>query len=184
MIVGVDEAGRGPLAGAVAACALYLKTLPPFVVKDSKELSAVGRQNVFSWLCKNAIFSVDIANSSEIDNFNILQATMLAANRAIIGLLNKAPFLKKSLFIIDGNIFRTSLDINYKCIVKADKAVKEVSCAAVVAKVTRDYLMMTAHYLYPQWNFLQHKGYPTKEHYLLIKKHSLSPLHRRSFRLM
>jgi len=183
MIVGIDEAGRGPLAGIVSACALYLSKEPPEAARDSKELTPFARQNLFGWLVENACFSVGIASPQEIDKLNILEATMLAANRAIKKLLNKAPYLKKALFIIDGNIFRTELDIKYKCIEKADKTVKSVSCASIVAKVTRDYLMMNAHFLYPEWNFANHKGYPTKEHYALIEKHALSPLHRRSFRL-
>jgi len=181
MIVGIDEAGRGPLAGIVSACALYLDKEPPMIVRDSKELTPFARQNIFGWLAENAYFSVGIASPQEIDKFNILEATMLAFNRSIKKLLNKAPYLKKALFVVDGNIFRTKLDIKYKCIEKADKTVKAVSCASIVAKVTRDYLMMNAHFLYPEWNFARHKGYPTKEHFSLIRKYALSPLHRKSF---
>jgi len=181
MIVGVDEAGRGPLAGAVSACALYLTKEPPANVRDSKELTPFVRQNLFGWLAQNACFGVGLATALEIDKVNILEATMLAFNRAIKKLLIKAPHLKNATFIIDGNIFRTELDIKYKCIEKADKTVKEVSCASIVAKVTRDYLMMNAHFLYPEWNFGHHKGYPTKEHFSLIKKYALSPLHRKTF---
>jgi ribonuclease HII len=181
MIVGVDEAGRGPLAGVVTACALYLPKEPPANVRDSKELTAFMRQNIFGWLAQNACFAVGIASPQEIDEVNILEATLLAANRAIEKLLKKEPRLKKASFIIDGNIFRTKLDIKYTCIEKADKTVKQVSCASIVAKVTRDYLMANAHFLYPEWNFKAHKGYPTKEHFALIKKQELSPLHRKTF---
>jgi len=181
MIVGVDEAGRGPLAGVVTACALYLIKEPPANVRDSKELTPFARQDIFGWLAQNACFAVGIASPEEIDKVNILEATMLAANRAIIKLLKKAPRLERASFIIDGNIFRTELDIKYKCIEKADKTVKTVSCASIVAKVTRDYLMMNAHFLYPEWNFERHKGYPTKEHFSLIKNNALSPLHRKTF---
>jgi len=181
MIVGIDEAGRGPLAGVVSACALYLSKEPPANARDSKELTPFARQDIFGWLAQNACFAVDIASPEEIDKINILEATLLAANRAIIKLLKKAPRLKKAFFIIDGNIFRTELDIKYKCIEKADKTVKQVSCASIVAKVTRDYLMMNAHFLYPEWNFKEHKGYPTKEHFALIKNNALSPLHRKTF---
>ncbi|MDD4954761.1 MAG: ribonuclease HII [Candidatus Omnitrophica bacterium] len=181
MIVGVDEAGRGPLAGVVTACALYLKKEPPENARDSKELTPFARQEIFGWLTGNASFAVGVASPAEIDEINILEATMLAANRAIIKLLKKEPRLKKASFIIDGNIFRTKLDIKYKCIEKADKTVKQVSCASIVAKVTRDYLMMNAHFLYPEWNFKVHKGYPTKEHFELITKQALSPLHRKTF---
>ncbi|MDP2923024.1 MAG: ribonuclease HII [Candidatus Omnitrophota bacterium] len=181
MIVGVDEAGRGPLAGVVAGCALYLRKDPPFIVKDSKELAPSIREKFFNWLIANAIFSVNIATVEEIDKFNILEATFLTFNRSIEAILKKAPYLKGATFIIDGGLFRTNLKVNYRCVEKADKTVKAVSSASIVAKVTRDYLMYLADFLYPQWNFARHKGYPTKEHFSLIKKYTLSPMHRKTF---
>jgi len=181
MIVGVDEAGRGPLAGVVVACALHLKKEPPFVIKDSKKLSALAREEIFSWLFKKAVFAVGIASNQEIDKINILEATLLAFNRAIKELLEKSSKLKKAKFIIDGNHFRSDLNLNYICQPKADTCVKEVSCASIVAKVVRDYLMTSVDFLYPQWNFSQHKGYPTAEHFSLIKKYALTPFHRCSF---
>ncbi len=102
-------------------------------------------------------------------------------NRAIEKLVYKVPHLAKATFIVDGNIFRTNLRINYTCIEKADQKIKEVSCASIVAKVTRDYLMRLTDFLHPEWNFSKHKGYPTLEHFSLIKKYSLTPFHRRSF---
>ncbi|MDD5584687.1 MAG: ribonuclease HII [Candidatus Omnitrophica bacterium] len=181
MIVGVDEAGRGPLAGIVSACALHLVVPPPFCVKDSKELSAAQREAVFPWLLEHSVLCLGIATPREIDEVNILNATMLAFDRAIEGIIKKVPALKSAQFIIDGNIFRTDRNIRYVCMEKADKKVKEVSCASIVAKVARDYLMHVADFLYPQWGFYRHKGYPTREHFSLIKKHPLTPLHRRSF---
>ena len=181
MVVGIDEAGRGPLAGAVVACAMYLPKKPPFRVRDSKALSQSQREEIFSWLSSNAIFSVDIATSQEIDKHNILEATFIAFNRAIKRLLRKASYLKKAHFIVDGNLFKTELDLNYTCIKEADKKVCEVSCASIVAKVSRDYLMRGLSFLYPQWNFSKHKGYPTPEHFSLIKEQRLTPFHRRSF---
>ena len=181
MIVGVDEAGRGPLAGVVVACALAFKKEPPFEVKDSKLLSARLREEAFSWLIENSQFRVGIARVCEIDRFNILEATFLAFNRAIKSLLIDFRSLKTAKFIIDGTLFRTNLALDYLCMKGADRKVKEVSCASIMAKVTRDHLMKTAHFLYPEWNFSKHKGYPTSEHFSLIKKHRLSPLHRRSF---
>ncbi|MCF7908843.1 MAG: ribonuclease HII [Candidatus Omnitrophica bacterium] len=181
MIVGVDEAGRGPLAGVVVACALHLRKDPPFEVKDSKLLSARLREEAFSWLIENSQFRVGIAEVSEIDKFNILEATFLAFNRAIRSLLKDSPALNKAKFIIDGPLFRTDLSLDYLCMKGADRKVREVSCASIMAKVTRDHLMKTAHFLYPEWNFSKHKGYPTSEHFSLIKKYQLSPLHRRSF---
>jgi len=182
MVVGVDEAGRGPLAGVVVACALSLKKDPPFEVKDSKLLTPLSREKAFSWLLTNSQFAVEMATVSEIDKFNILEATFLTFNRSIKSLLKIAPSLKRAKFIIDGTLFRTNLPINYLCMKEADRKVKEVSCASIMAKVTRDHLMQTADFLYPEWNFSKHKGYPTSEHFSLIKKYRLSPLHRRSFR--
>lgn len=181
MIVGVDEAGRGPLAGSVVACALHLKNPALFEARDSKALSEGARQNLFERLTKHSIYAVDIATAREIDKFNILEATFLACNRAIEKLFKKAPHLKKAKFIIDGTLFRTPHRIKYECVPKADTKIKEVACASVMAKVTRDYLMGVADSLYPEWEFIKHKGYPTKKHFSLIKKHSLTPLHRRSF---
>ncbi|MFH1772102.1 MAG: ribonuclease HII [Candidatus Omnitrophota bacterium] len=181
MIVGVDEAGRGPLAGAVVGCALYLKKKPPFIVKDSKQLQESSRHQVVSWLSDNSTFSVGIASQDEIDEINILNATFLSFDRAVNGLIQKEPKLKKATFIIDGNLYRTNTKIKYRCVIGADKSVDEVACASVVAKVFRDYLMEVAHFLYPQWNFKRHKGYPTKEHFQLLKKYNKSPIHRKSF---
>lgn len=181
MIVGLDEAGRGPLAGDVVACALYLKQEAPPGVKDSKELSPDLRERIIPWIFENAVFSVSRATPLEIDKHNILEATFLAFNRAIEGLLKKLPALKDADFIIDGSLFRTNLSIKYTCIEKADKTIKQVSCASIVAKVIRDYFMNVAGFLYPQWNFSRHKGYPTKEHFFLLDKYPLTPLHRRSF---
>ena len=181
MIVGVDEAGRGPLAGVVIGCALHLLNEPPKGIKDSKELSESRRQEFFSWIIDNSLYEVHVATPKEIDRHNILEATFLTFNRAIEALLQKAPHLRKAKFIIDGTQFRTRLDIRYNCMKQADKKVKAVSCASIVAKVVRDYLMGLADFLYPEFNFSQHKGYPTKEHVSLIDKHSLTPLHRRSF---
>ncbi|MDD5081534.1 MAG: ribonuclease HII [Candidatus Omnitrophica bacterium] len=199
MIVGLDEAGRGPLAGPVITCALYLKKEPDFVklnklpqpdsknkalIHDSKTLSEKKRRQAYKWLCDidNAVFAVGKAEHTEIDELNILAATMLAFNRAIRKLLSVNPYLQEAKFIVDGNIFRTNYDINYRCLKNADKLVESVSCASIVAKVVRDSIMQVYHDRYPQWNFAKHKGYPTKEHCELLKEHKLSPIHRRTFK--
>ncbi|MCF7870624.1 MAG: ribonuclease HII [Candidatus Omnitrophica bacterium] len=181
MIVGIDEAGRGPLAGSVVVCALALRNRFPYPVKDSKALSVKKREFVFSWILKNCDYAVSKAGKEEIEELNILGATYLAAERAIIKLINKDSKFKSADFIIDGSSFKTKLDIKHRSIKKADEKIAQVACASVVAKVTRDYLMQVAGFLYPQWNFPKHKGYPTREHYSLIDKYKLSPLHRRSF---
>lgn len=183
MIVGVDEAGRGPLAGPVAACALHLDVQPPFKPQDSKQLSAKKREIYYHWLLENSSFAIAFATHKEIDRLNILKATFLAMDRAVISLINKNKSFKKATFIIDGNRYNTSLKIKYKCLVKADKTVPQVSCASIMAKVIRDAFMISLNRRYPQWNFPKHKGYPTALHYQLIEKHGLSPVHRKTFRL-
>ena len=184
MIVGIDEAGRGPLAGNVVACALFLPQPPPFIPKDSKKLSASQREKMFDWLESNAVYGLGEASAQEIDAVNILNATFLAFERAIDALLVKEPQLKTARFIIDGNRFKTKKNIDFQCVIKADATVKEVSCASVMAKVTRDRQMVDLHAQYPQYNFLQHKGYPTKEHYAVIKQYGPCCEHRKSFRLI
>jgi ribonuclease HII len=181
MLVGIDEAGRGPLAGMVVGCALHLKERPPFRIRDSKALSPQAREEAFLWLSSHAAFAVDVATSGEIDSTNILKATFLAFNRAIKRLLLKHSHLKDALFIIDGPFFHTDMDIGFSCLKKADQTIKEVSCASIVAKVVRDRLMDSVNFLYPEWNFSKHKGYPTQEHFSLLRQHSLTPFHRRSF---
>lgn len=182
MIVGVDEAGRGPLAGPVVGCALYLQD-DAFCkeLKDSKKLTPAKREELFHWLMRSSIFSIGCVSHRDIDKYNILEATMICFNRAIQGLLDKAAFLKDATFIIDGNMFRTKLDIKYRCIVGADSKFREVSAASIVAKVIRDYLMHVADFLYPRWKFSQHKGYPTKQHRELIKQKGWCDFHRISF---
>lgn len=181
MIVGIDEAGRGPLAGAVVACALAFKKQPPFPVSDSKLLSASKRQEIFTWLSANALFAIESASVEEIDRYNILEATFLAFDRAIVKLLKRYPRLAKGNFIIDGTFFKTKRNIKYQCLKQADQKIKEVSCASIMAKVSRDHFMGILSFLYPEWNFSRHKGYPTKEHFSLLKRYRLTPFHRRSF---
>ncbi len=181
MIVGIDEAGRGPLAGPLAVCALALKDDFPFSIKDSKKLSIKKREFIFSWILDHCLYVVELADLREIESFNISGATYLAGQRAIVRLIKNHPKLKKAYFIVDGIGFKTNLDIKYTCLKKADEKIAEVACASVVAKVTRDYVMRIADFVYPDWDFCQNKGYPTKKHYDLIEKHKVSPLHRRNF---
>lgn len=183
MIVGIDEAGRGPLAGNVVACALFLPLDPPFVPKDSKKLSPLQREKMFAWLETNAVYGIGRACAQEIDEINILNATFLAFERAIDALLQKDPRLQTAKFIIDGNRFKTNKNISFQCVIKADDTILQVSAASIVAKVTRDREMAVLHEQYPQYGFLQHKGYPTQEHYAAIRQYGVSPVHRKSFTL-
>ena len=183
IIVGADEAGRGPLAGPVVACALCLNGAEHTGIKDSKELTAGKREEIFFYLAKTAVYSIALVSCRHIDKKNIRQSTLLAFNRAIFNLLKKAPYLKKAFYIIDGNDFYTDLGIKYKCVPRADKTVKEVSAASIMAKVFRDHLMALADTVYPDWEFAGHKGYPTLRHRALIKKLGISDFHRKSFSL-
>lgn len=183
MIIGIDEAGRGPLAGNVVACALYLPVNPPFEPKDSKKLSPARREKMFAWLTDNAVYGIGRASHTEIDQLNILNATFLAFERAIDELIKKDEQLFAGKFIIDGNQFKIKRQVNFECVIKGDATVPQVSCASIMAKVTRDKEMEELHLQYPQYGFLQHKGYPTAEHYAALKMHGPCPQHRRSFRL-
>ncbi len=182
MIVGLDEVGRGPLCGPVVACAFYFKEKDNSLkIKDSKKTPFLKRQEIFGYLLKKGIFSLSAVNPDQIDKHNILNATMIAFNQAINGIIAQAPFLKKAMFIVDGNIFRTELKVKYKCLKKADEKITEVASASILAKVFRDYLMQVLDVICPGWGFRQHKGYPTKFHRQVLKTKGLTPFHRRSF---
>ena len=177
-ICGVDEAGRGPLAGPVCAAAVIL----PLDVEigglnDSKKLSEKKREELFPIIKEKALsYSVAFASVEEIEEHNILNATYLAMNRAIEGLSIPANFA-----LIDGN--RAPADISVPCetVVKGDSKAMSIAAASVLAKVTRDRLMLEIDRQYPQYNFKKHKGYGTREHTDLILKYGVSPVHRPSF---
>jgi len=182
-VVGLDEVGRGPLAGPVVAAAviiiknlkLKIKNLP---IRDSKKLSPKKREEFYKILTKNPNIEWGIGRVSErvIDKINILEATKLAMGKAINNLKSKIDFL-----ILDGN-FRIKTKIPQKSIVKADEKVFSCAAASIIAKVNRDKLMMRYHKKYPQYGFDKHKGYPTRLHRLMIKKHGFCKIHRKSFR--
>lgn len=181
MIVGVDEVGRGPLAGCVVAGALHIEDEIDLPLKDSKSLSHAQREHYFEQFKDKVVFALGLATREEIDTYNILEATFIACNRAIALLIEKHSHLKDALFIVDGNRFKTGLPIRYECVVGADKRVREVACASIVAKLFRDHLMGVADFCFPRWGFSTHKGYPTPEHLNLVRRQALSPLHRKSF---
>lgn len=184
MIVGIDEAGRGPLCGPVVVCAYYFvkkdRSLP---IKDSKKLSSAQRQELFNFLLERGIFSLSLSTPYQIDKYNIRESTNLAFNQAIKKIVKKASFLKEATFIIDGTYFqpRLKMKISYRCLKKADEKIEEVASASILAKVFRDYLMGVLDFLYPEWGFLKHKGYPTPEHRELMKRLVPTPFHRKSF---
>lgn len=177
-VCGVDEAGRGPLAGPVCAAAVILA--PDTVIEgldDSKKLSEKKRERLFDVITEKAIsFSVAFGTLEEIESLNILEATFLAMNRAIDGLSVKPDFA-----LIDGNRAPKNIKIPCETIVKGDSKSMSVAAASVLAKVTRDRLMLHYDITYPRYDFKKHKGYGTKEHTELIKKYGPCEIHRLSF---
>lgn len=176
-VCGVDEAGRGPLAGPVCAAAVILpQGLVIEGLNDSKKLSEKKREMLYDKVTENALaWSVAFASEAEIDEINILQATFLAMKRAVKGLNVKADYA-----LIDGNRM-PPLDINGETVIKGDSLSMSIAAASIIAKVTRDRLMLEIDKEYPQYLFSQHKGYGTALHYEMLEKHGISPVHRRSF---
>lgn len=176
-VCGVDEAGRGPLAGPVCAAAVIL---PEGViidgVNDSKKLSEKNRESLFDVIREQALsYSIAYATVDEIEEINILNATMLAMRRAIDGLDIKADYA-----MIDGNKI-PPIDIDAECIVKGDAKSMSIACASILAKVSRDRLLYKYAEEYPMYGFDKHKGYGTKVHREAILKYGPCPYHRKSF---
>ena len=180
-VCGVDEAGRGPLVGAVVAGAVVLDPNNPIHgLKDSKKLTAAKRDVLYEQILANAkAWGVGEASSSEIDQINILQATMLAMRRAIEDLsMRLGAWPEKAL--IDGNRC-PELPIAAEAIVKGDAKEPAISAASIIAKVTRDRQMLRLHELHPEYGFAQHMGYPTEAHFAALKRYGACSEHRRSF---
>ena len=177
LVAGVDEAGRGPLAGPVVAAAVILDDLKPIKgLADSKAISALKRERLFDEIRAKALCCcIAEATPAEIDELNILQATMLAMRRAVEGLR-----LKPAKVLIDGNRIPV-LKIPAEAIVKGDAKVKAISAASILAKVHRDRLCLELHAQHPQYGFDGHKGYPTPEHLAALREHGACPQHRRTF---
>ncbi len=178
ILAGVDEAGRGPLAGPVVAAAVILpEGYPPDGINDSKKLSPNKRDIIFEEINRSALsVAVGIVEPADIDRINILRASLLAMEIAVGKLSRKPDFL-----LIDGNQ-RTSLLIPQETLVKGDSRCCSIAAASIVAKVTRDSIMDDYHELYPEYNFKKHKGYPTRDHLEAIKQFGPCPIHRRTFR--
>ncbi len=184
LIIGVDEAGRGPLAGPVVAAAVALKTTYfKNRIDDSKKLTSCQREKAYQEIIRKSVFGIGIINEKVIDRLNILVATCKAMEAAIQAALDKLKKVsQKSIHIIvDGNI---SLDIKlpFTSIIKGDSKSKSIACASILAKVTRDRIMAKYDKLFPQYGFLQHKGYPTEKHKLALRTFGPSRIHRISFR--
>ena len=177
LVAGVDEAGRGPLAGPVVAAAVILDPLRPIVgLADSKILSERKRDSLFDIIKEVALsWSVGVASVEEIDELNILQATLLAMQRAVYGLT-----IQPDEVLVDGNRLPDLL-IPAQAIVGGDSKVKVISAASIVAKVTRDCIMAGYHKKYPDFSFHLHKGYGTKQHLMEIEQFGFLPIHRKTF---
>lgn len=176
-VCGCDEAGRGPLCGPVVAAAVILPC--DFSIdglNDSKKLSEKKREKLFTLITENAIaYGIAEASPAEIDEINILNASMLAMRRAVEKLRVPADFA-----LIDGNCSR-GFSIPTETIIKGDAKSASVAAASILAKVTRDRLCAEQDKLYPEYGIAKHKGYPTKEHMEAVRKYGPSPIHRRTF---
>ena len=177
LLCGVDEAGRGPLAGPVCAAAVILpRGLEIEGLNDSKKLTEKKREELYSVICKEALsFGIAFATVEEIEERNILGATFLAMNRALEQ-LDPQP----ELALIDGNR-NTGILVPSRCVIKGDAKCADIAAASILAKVTRDRYMLEQAKLYPEYRFEQHKGYGTKLHYEALREYGPSPIHRMSF---
>lgn len=177
IVCGVDEAGRGPLAGPVYAAAVVLKKGQTIEgVNDSKKLSEKKREELFDKIVSEcSAFSVGTASEREIDEINILQATFLAMKRAVDGLS-----IKPDIALVDGNQ-TPPLDCAVKTVIKGDAKSESIAAASIIAKVSRDRYMKEMAAKYPEYQFEKHKGYGTKLHYEMIEKYGICEIHRKSF---
>ncbi len=193
LIAGLDEAGRGPLAGPVVAAALVVRNCKSQTkntkellkkVKDSKKLTSKKREEIYGLLKKNpnVEWGIGVVSEKTIDRINILEATKLAMMKAIKSLKKKNKKLKINYLILDGN-FEIDTDIPQKPIKQADAKIFSCAAASIIAKVSRDRLMDKYDKIYPEYGFNQHKGYPTKLHRRMIKKHGPCKIHRITFSL-
>lgn len=177
LICGVDEAGRGPLAGPVCAAAVILpRGIEIAGLNDSKKLTDKKREALYDVICENTLtYGIAFASVEEIESINILNAAMLAMNRAIEKL---AP--QPQLALIDGNR-NSAINIPSRCVIKGDAKCADIAAASILAKVTRDRYMLEMAEKYPEYHFEKHKGYGTKLHYEALHEHGPSEIHRPSF---
>ncbi|MFZ2974702.1 MAG: ribonuclease HII [Ferribacterium limneticum] len=177
LVCGIDEAGRGPLAGTVVAAAVILDPLRPIPgLNDSKKLSEKKRDALAVLIRERAVaWAVASASVEEIDRLNILHATMLAMQRAVAGLA-----VRPSSAMVDGNRC-PKLDIPCEAVVKGDGKIASIAAASILAKTARDAEMLGLHVQYPVYGFDRHMGYPTAAHFQALEEHGASPVHRRSF---
>lgn len=189
-ILGVDEAGRGPLAGPVVAAAVCLRHFDfKNSINDSKKMSAKARTAAFHEIFENGYVGIGIMSEKTIDIVNILNASHLAMEMAVKKLIRRIPqefvthetFRRQVVLLIDGNIFRAQLPYQYQTIIDGDAKSLSIACASIIAKVYRDRILSIYDKIFPQYGFAQHKGYATEDHRLAIKKLGACAIHRRSF---
>ncbi len=189
-ILGLDEAGRGPLAGPVVAAAVALRQFDfKCSINDSKQMTQRAREIAFLEISQKAYIGIGMISEKAIDTVNILNASHLAMEMAAKELIRRLPketvghqdFNTQVILLVDGNIFRSQLAYQYKTSVGGDGKSLSIACASIIAKVYRDRILCAYDKIYPQYGFARHKGYPTQEHRLAIQKHGACAIHRRSF---
>ncbi len=176
IVCGIDEAGRGPLAGPVISAAVVLPAFFSFDVYDSKSLTPKKREKIFFKILSVSRVGIGWATREEIDSMNILNASLLAMKRALYNL----PVMP-DIVLIDGNKTIPGINIKQEAIIKGDKTVPQISAASIVAKVIRDEIMQDYAKRYPNYSFDKHKGYPTKLHVSAVKEYGVLSIHRRTF---
>jgi ribonuclease HII len=189
-VAGIDEADRGPLAGPIVAGAVIVRpdiiaeiqNSPEFkLVRDSKTLSEKQREKAYDFIIQNFQWGVGVSDEKMIDRINILQAAFLAMKKAITDLKSKIK-CKPEIILVDGRSPVPNISIFQENIVGGDKFVFSISAASIIAKVTRDRMMLDFHEKYPQYNFAKHKGYGTRLHFEMIEKYGSCEIHRKSFK--
>ncbi len=181
-VAGVDEAGRGPLAGpVVAGCVILSPDYDSGIYKDSKKLTASRRERLYEELHgSDALIGVGITTAAEIDRINILQASLLAMQQAVRDCADRNS-VSPDFLLVDGT-FKMPLSLPQQTLTKGESKSASIAAASIIAKVTRDRLMTEYHTQYPQYNFQQHKGYPTKAHKAAVAEFGPCPIHRKSFK--
>jgi ribonuclease HII len=191
-VLGIDEAGRGPLAGPVVASVATLKDFSKVdladkkwnFIRDSKTLSEKQREAMFDFIYEHFYVGVGICDHVTIDRMNILEASFLAMKKALTDFQNKQKEIarnKKCIVLVDGNKMIPSFSLEQLAIVGGDRLVKSIAAASIIAKVTRDRIIREADKLYPEYGFLSHKGYGTKRHFEALKKYGPCEIHRKTF---
>lgn len=180
-VIGIDEAGRGPLAGPVVAAAVLLDTKTPiYGLDDSKKIKREKRERLLQEIKAKAKVGIGQASSREIDKYNIREATFAAMKRAVKNLLPQLEE-KPDLLLIDGNTVIPDLKIDQKAVIDGDAKINSIAAASIAAKVSRDQIIFDYADQYPEYNFKSNKGYGTAEHIAALEEYGSSPIHRKSF---